>query len=83
MTEHRRDLIIVADTVYATFVEGFRGTITELPRNVVVLHSFSKNYGATGSRLGFVAVTQDNVLDEQLLLRADRHPGGGRAAQGR
>ncbi len=71
VTDDRPDLIIVADTVYATFVEGFRGTITELPRNVIVLHSFSKNYGATGSRLGFVAVHNDNVLDDLLAAQDD------------
>jgi aspartate 4-decarboxylase len=62
----RPDLIIVADTVYATFVEGFRSTLAEVPRNVICLHSFSKNFGATGNRLGFVAVQADNVMDELL-----------------
>jgi aspartate 4-decarboxylase len=62
----RPDLVIVADTVYATFVEGFRGLLAEVPRNVVCLHSFSKNMGATGNRLGFVALAADSVLDELL-----------------
>ena len=70
VTVDRPDLIIVADTVYATFVDGFHGTMTELPRNVIVLHSFSKNFGATGSRLGFIAVHHDNVVDD-LLRRQD------------
>ena len=47
--EKRPDLVIVADTVYATFVEGFRSTLADLPRHVICLHSFSKNYGATGT----------------------------------
>jgi aspartate 4-decarboxylase len=64
--EQRPDLVIVADTVYATFVEGFRSTLADLPRHVICLHSFSKNYGATGNRLGFVAVHTDSVLDELL-----------------
>jgi aspartate 4-decarboxylase len=64
--DERSDLIIVADTVYATFVDGFRGIMAELPRNVICLHSFSKNYGATGNRLGFVAVATDNVMDDLL-----------------
>lgn len=70
VTRDRPDLIIVADTVYATFVEGFRGTMTELPRNVIVLHSFSKSYGATGTRVGFIGVHVDNVLDELLAAQA-------------
>jgi aspartate 4-decarboxylase len=70
VTNDRPDLIIVADTVYATFVEGFRGTMTELPRNVITLHSFSKNFGATGTRVGFIAVHHDNLLDE-LLAQQD------------
>jgi len=67
--EHRPDLVIVADTVYATFVEGFHGTMAELPRNVICLHSFSKSYGATGNRLGFVAIAVDTVLDELLAAQ--------------
>ncbi|MET0143224.1 MAG: bifunctional aspartate transaminase/aspartate 4-decarboxylase [Ilumatobacteraceae bacterium] len=67
--EKRPDLVIVADTVYATFVDGFRSTFAELPRNVILLHSFSKNFGATGSRLGFIALSADNVLDELLAAQ--------------
>ncbi|MEU7816958.1 bifunctional aspartate transaminase/aspartate 4-decarboxylase [Pseudonocardia sp. NPDC049154] len=66
---HRPDLVIVADTVYATFVEGFRGMLSEVPRNVICLHSFSKNFGATGNRLGFAAVAADTVLDDILAGR--------------
>ncbi len=67
----RPDLILVADTVYATFVEGFRGMLAEVPRNVICLHSFSKNFGATGNRLGFAAVAADTVLDDILAGRSE------------
>jgi aspartate 4-decarboxylase len=74
---HRPDLIIIADTVYATFIDGFRGVLADLPHNVIVVHSFSKNYGATGSRLGFIAVHRENVLDRILAdlddERRDKH----------
>ena len=73
--DDRPDLLIVADTVYATFVEGFRSTLADLPRNVICLHSFSKNFGATGNRLGFVAVPTTRSLDE-LLAGAGRAPAG-------
>jgi aspartate 4-decarboxylase len=66
VTEHRPDLVIVADTVYATFVDGFRSVLADLPSNVICVHSFSKNFGATGSRLGFVALHRHTVLERIL-----------------
>jgi aspartate 4-decarboxylase len=62
----RPDLLVVNDTAYATFVEGFRGITAAIPRNVILLHSFSKGYAATGNRLGFVAVHRDSVVDRLL-----------------
>jgi aspartate 4-decarboxylase len=62
----RPDLIVVNDTAYATFVEDFRGVTATIPRNVILLHSFSKGYAATGNRLGFVAVHRDSVVDRLL-----------------
>ncbi len=64
--ERRPDLVIVADTAYAAFVRGFRGTLADIPRNVICIHSYSKTFGATGNRLGVVAVHTDNVLDDLL-----------------
>jgi len=78
VSEHRPDLVIVADTVYATFVEGFRGMLADLPHHVVSVHSFSKNFGATGSRLGFVALHRDHVLD-RILADQDEHRREGQA----
>ena len=62
----RPDLLIVNDTAYATFVENFRGVTAVLPHNVILLHSFSKGYAATGNRLGFIAVNHDSVADRLL-----------------
>ena len=45
----------------------FRVTKADLPHNVICLHSFSKNFGATGNRLGFVAVHVDNAMDRAAL----------------
>lgn len=64
----RPDLLVVNDTAYATFVEDFRGVTAVIPRNLILLHSFSKGYAATGNRLGFIAVHHDSVADQ--LLRA-------------
>ncbi len=73
LVETRRpDLLIVVDTAYSTFVEGYRGITAVLPRNVIVLHSFSKNFAGTGNRVGFLAVHEDSVADEALAaLPAD------------
>jgi aspartate 4-decarboxylase len=62
----RRDLIIVTDDVYATFVEGFRSVLAALPRNTIGVYSFSKHFGCTGWRLGVLALHEDNVLDAAL-----------------
>ncbi len=69
--ERRPDLVVVADTAYATFVDGFRSVLAELPRNTVLIHSFSKNFGATGNRLGFVALAADTVLDDLLAAQPE------------
>lgn len=67
----RRDLILVSDDVYATFVPGFRSLLAALPHNTVALYSFSKYFGCTGWRLGVVALHEDNVID-RLIARSPR-----------
>lgn len=68
------NLIIITDDVYGTFVEGFRSLMADLPRNTIGVYSFSKYFGATGWRLGVVAVHQDNIYDRMLakLSKADK-----------
>jgi aspartate 4-decarboxylase len=70
----RQDLIILTDDVYGTFAEGFRSLAADLPRNTILVYSYSKHFGCTGWRLGVVALHQDNVIDEALarLPAADR-----------
>lgn len=62
----RPDLIILTDTAYATFVDGFRSFLAELPQNTIGVHSFSKHFGATGERLAFIAMHEDHVIDKLL-----------------
>jgi aspartate 4-decarboxylase len=62
----RRDLIIITDDVYGTFVPGFRSAMAELPRNTIFVYSYSKHFGCTGWRLGVVAVHQDNIFDAMI-----------------
>ncbi len=60
------NLMIVTDDVYGTFVDQFRSLMAELPFNTLGVYSFSKYFGATGWRLGVIAVHQDNVFDQLL-----------------
>ena len=70
----RPDLIILTDDVYGTFAEGFRSLAADLPRNTILVYSYSKHFGCTGWRLGVVGVHEDNIFDEKLaqLPDADR-----------
>ncbi|MBE0619243.1 MAG: bifunctional aspartate transaminase/aspartate 4-decarboxylase [Burkholderiales bacterium] len=62
----RPELILITDDVYACFVEGFRSLAAAAPANTIVLYSFSKYWGATGLRLGVVALHQANALDARI-----------------
>ncbi|WP_419998004.1 bifunctional aspartate transaminase/aspartate 4-decarboxylase [Streptomyces boninensis] len=66
------NLMLVTDDVYGTFVEGFRSLAADLPRNTLLVYSYSKHYGCTGWRLGVIGLHDDNVIDEMLArLPAD------------
>lgn len=60
------ELTIITDDVYGTFVNGFRSLMSTAPRNTIGVYSFSKYFGATGWRLGVIAVNQDNIFDGKL-----------------
>ncbi|MFI5985265.1 bifunctional aspartate transaminase/aspartate 4-decarboxylase [Streptomyces sp. NPDC051555] len=60
------NLLIVTDDVYGTFVPGFRSIAAELPRNTLLVYSYSKHYGCTGWRLGVIGLHDDNVIDEMI-----------------
>lgn len=64
--KHNPNLMIITDDVYGTFVANFRSMMAELPFNTIGVYSFSKYFGATGWRLGVIAVHQDNVFDQLL-----------------
>jgi hypothetical protein len=66
VTRHNPDLIVVTDDVYGTFVPGFVSLMDVLPTNTIAVYSFSKYFGATGWRLGVVAIHENNVLDRRL-----------------
>ena len=62
----RKDLIIITDDVYGTFVEGFESLMKYAPRNTITVYSFSKYFGCTGWRLGAIAIHQDNIFEELI-----------------
>jgi aspartate 4-decarboxylase len=62
----RRDLLILTDDVYGTFVDGFRSLYAEIPRNTILVYSYSKHFGCTGWRLGVVGIQDQNVIDEKI-----------------
>ncbi|MFA7670089.1 MAG: bifunctional aspartate transaminase/aspartate 4-decarboxylase, partial [Burkholderiaceae bacterium] len=68
---HRPDLMILTDDVYGTFADDFRSLFAVCPNNTILVYSYSKYFGATGWRLGAVAVHNDNVLDARLAQLPD------------
>lgn len=62
----RKDLIIITDTVYSTFVERFHSLVKEIPHNTICIYSYSKYFGVTGWRLGVIMMHEDNIIDELL-----------------
>jgi aspartate 4-decarboxylase len=67
----RPDLILLTDDVYGTFVHGFRSLLGELPQNTIGVYSYSKYFGATGWRLGVIAIHEDNILDRMIAKLPD------------
>ena len=72
----RKDLIILTDDVYGTFVNGFKSLAAIAPRNTILVYSFSKYFGATGWRLGVIGIYQDNVMDEMIAALPRDKRGG-------
>jgi aspartate 4-decarboxylase len=66
VNEKRKDLIIITDDVYGTFVEGFESLMKYAPRNTITVYSYSKYFGCTGWRLGVIAIHQENVFEEMI-----------------
>jgi len=62
----RKDLIIITDDVYGTFVDGFESLMKWAPHNTLTVYSFSKYFGCTGWRLGVIALNEDNVIDKAI-----------------
>ena len=68
----RKDLILLTDDVYATFVNGFKSLVAIAPRNTILVYSYSKYFGATGWRLGVIGIYEDNVFDEMIAALPEK-----------
>lgn len=68
----RKDLIVLTDTVYATFVDGFSSFLEMVPYNTICVYSYSKFFGVTGWRLGVIMLSRHNVIDD-LLKKQPKH----------
>jgi aspartate 4-decarboxylase len=62
----RPDLMLLTDDVYGTLVPEFRSLLGELPHHTIGVYSYSKYFGATGWRLGVIAVHEDNIYDKMI-----------------
>lgn len=60
------NMVIISDTVYASFVEEFNTFGKELPENILGVYSFSKYFGVTGWRLGVIMVHENCVIDRLI-----------------
>ncbi|MCD7970415.1 MAG: aspartate 4-decarboxylase [Alistipes sp.] len=69
--EKNPELMILTDDVYGTFVPGFVSLMNDLPANTLCVYSFSKYFGATGWRLGVIALHEDNIYDRMLARQSD------------
>jgi aspartate 4-decarboxylase len=67
----RPDLMLLTDDVYGTFVPDFRSLLGELPYNTIGVYSYSKYFGATGWRLGVIAVHEENLFDRMIAKLPD------------
>lgn len=64
ITKNNPNMVIISDTVYASFVDEFNTFGKLLPKNILGVYSFSKYFGVTGWRLGAVMIHEDCVIDK-------------------
>ena len=63
---YNKDLMIISDDVYGTFVKDFSSLMAKLPYNTIGVYSYSKYFGVTGWRLGTMALHENNVFDKRI-----------------
>lgn len=63
---YNKNLMIISDDVYGTFVNNFQSLVADFPKNSIGVYSFSKYFGVTGWRLGVLALYEDNIFDKLI-----------------
>lgn len=63
---HNPEMVIISDTVYASFVDEFNTFGKELPENILGVYSYSKYFGVTGWRLGVVMVHENCIVNRLI-----------------
>ena len=63
---YNKDLMIISDDVYGTFVPEFTSLKAKLPYNTLGVYSYSKYFGVSGWRLGTMALHENNVFDKRI-----------------
>lgn len=71
VVKNNPDLMIITDDVYGTFVNDFQTVYSVVPFNTLLVYSYSKLFGATGWRLGVIALNKDNVFDKLISELSD------------
>ncbi len=66
VSTRRKDLILLTDDVYGTFVNDFRSLAAIAPYNTILVYSYSKYFGATGWRLGVIGIHEENIFDKMI-----------------
>lgn len=64
--EKNPKLMIITDDVYGTFTDNFKSLMTEIPGQTIGVYSYSKYFGATGWRLGLIAISKKNIFDKLI-----------------
>ncbi|MEG0283188.1 MAG: bifunctional aspartate transaminase/aspartate 4-decarboxylase [Erysipelotrichales bacterium] len=65
-TQKNPDLMVITDDVYGTFVNNFQTVYSVIPHNTILVYSYSKLFGATGWRVGLIALHEENVFDRLI-----------------
>ncbi len=66
IANERPDLILLTDDVYGTFTDNFTSLAMLAPKNTILVYSYSKYFGATGWRLGVIAINEHNIFDNMI-----------------
>ncbi|MGL5575799.1 MAG: aspartate 4-decarboxylase [Sarcina sp.] len=66
VNNYNKNLMVISDDVYGTFVPDFKSLMAEIPYNTIGVYSFSKYFGVTGWRLGTIAIHENNIFDKLI-----------------